>query len=82
MSRYNVLLYDKDNDIYTTVISTDNTEIAHAVACSFNKFVHRDMVYNVGYDYKEPFDAVYIQDRLMDEYIYVEKEEYDNNLVK
>ena len=79
MSRYNVLLYDKDNDIYTTVISTDNTEIAHAVAYSFNKFVHRDMVYNVGYDYKEPFDAVYIQDRLMDEYIYVEKEDYYDN---
>ena len=67
MSRYNVLLYDKDNDIYETVISTDNTEIAHAVACSFNKFVHQDRIINVGYDYNEPFDAVYIEDTMYKE---------------
>jgi hypothetical protein len=67
MSRYNVLLYDKDNDIYTTATSTDNLEIAYAVAKAFNKFVHRDMVINVGYDYREPYDAVYIEDAMYKE---------------
>lgn len=72
MPRFNVLLYDKDNDIYTTAISTDKEEIAEAVANSFNKFVHRDMIINVGYEYREPFDYVYIEDRLTNDLKYVE----------
>ena len=71
MSRFNVLLYDKDNDTYTTVISNDNRDIANAVAQAFSEFVHRDMVINRGYEYAEPFDCVYIQDRLTGEYILV-----------
>lgn len=72
MSRYNVLLYDKDNDVYTTVTSTDDRLIADTVAESFNKFVHRDMILNIGYDYKEPFDAVYIEDRQTGTFEYIE----------
>lgn len=72
MPKFNVLLYDKDNDIYTTVTSTDDRTIADVVAESFNKFVHRDMILNVGYDYKEPFDAVYIEDRQTGTLEYIE----------
>lgn len=67
MSRYNVLLYDKDNDIYETVTSTDNRGLAQVIAESFNKFVHQDRIINVGYDYNEPFDAVYIEDTMYKE---------------
>ena len=67
MARYNVLLYDKDNDIYETVLSTDDKVIAETVANSINKFVHQDRIINVGYDYNEPFDAVYIEDNMYKE---------------
>ena len=65
--RYNVLLYDKDNDIYTIVRSTNDLKEAEAVAESFNKLVHRDMILNIGYNYQEPFDCVYIEDTLYKE---------------
>ena len=61
------LLCDEDNDIYETVISTDNRGLAQIVAESFNKFVHQDRIINVGYDYNEPFDAVYIEDTMYKE---------------
>lgn len=73
MPRFNVLLYDKDNDIYTTVKSTDDRTLAETIAECFNKFVHRDMIINVGYDYREPFDAVYIEDRQTGNYEYFER---------
>ena len=65
MSRYNVLLYDKDNDIYETVVSTDDKQIAEAVANSINKFVHQDRLLSM--NNREPFDAVYIEDRMYKE---------------
>lgn len=76
MSRYSVLLYDKDNDIYTTAASTDNLDVAYIVAKAFNKFVHRDMILNIGYDYKEPYDYVYIADAMYKEnnLLYVNEE--------
>ena len=62
MARYNVLLWDKDNDLYETVVSTDNRETAETVANSFNKFVHQDRLLSMNNG--EPFDAVYIEDRI------------------
>lgn len=65
MSRYNVLLYDKDNDIYETVVSTDDKQVAETVANSINKFVHQDRLLSM--NNREPFDAVYIEDRMYKE---------------
>lgn len=65
MARYNVLLYDKDNDIYETVLSTDDKVIAEIVANSINKFVHQDRLLSM--NNREPFDAVYIEDRMYKE---------------
>ena len=65
MSRYNVLLCDEDNDIYETVVSTDDKQIAEAVANSINKFVHQDRLLSM--NNREPFDAVYIEDRMYKE---------------
>lgn len=62
MARYNVLLWDKDNDLYETIISTDDSTIALTVANSVNKFVHQDRLLSM--NNKEPFDAVYIEDRM------------------
>lgn len=62
MARYNVLLWDKDNDLYETVVSTDNRETAETVANSLNKFVHQDRLLSM--NNREPFDAVYIEDRM------------------
>ena len=61
MPRYNVLLWDKDNDLYETVVSTDNRETAETVANSVNKFVHQDRLLSM--NNRETFDAVYIEDR-------------------
>lgn len=65
MSRYNVILWDKDNDLYETVISTDDKETALTVANSINKFVHQDRLLSM--NDREPFDAVYIEDRMYKE---------------
>lgn len=65
MSRYNVLLYDKDNDIYEAVVSTDDKQVAETVANSINKFVHQDRLLSM--NNREPFDAVYIEDRMYKE---------------
>ena len=70
MSRYNVLLYDKDNDIYETIISTDDKGTAETVANSVNKFVHQDRLLSM--NDREPFDAVYIEDRMYDDLEYIE----------
>ena len=73
MSRYNVLLYDKDNDLYETIISTDDKETAETVANSVNKFVHQDRLLSM--NDREPFDAVYIEDRMYDDLEYIEYKE-------
>ena len=65
MPRYNVLLWDKDNDLYETIISTDDKETAETVANSVNKFVHQDRLLST--NNREPFDAVYIEDRMYKE---------------
>lgn len=72
MSRYNVVLWDKDNDCYETVISTDDRMIAETVANSVNKFVHQDRLLSM--NNREPFDAVYIEDRMYkeDNFEYIE----------
>lgn len=63
--RYNVLVYDKDNDLYETVLSTDDKATAIIVANSMNKFVHQDRLLSM--NNKEPFDTVYIEDRMYKE---------------
>lgn len=70
MPRYNVLLWDKDNDTYETIISTDDKETALTVANSVNKFVHQDRLLSM--NDREPFDAVYIEDRMYDDLEYIE----------
>lgn len=65
MSRYNVILWDKDSDLYETVISTEDKEIALTVANSINKFVHQGRLLSM--NSREPFDAVYIEDRMYKE---------------
>ena len=70
MSRYNVLVYDKDNDLYETVLSTDSKETAYTVAQAVNKFVHQDRLLSM--NNREPFDAVYIEDRMYDDLEYIE----------
>ena len=63
--RYNVLVYDKDNDLYETVLSTDDKTMAITVANSINKFVHQDRLLSM--NNREPFDMVYIEDRMYKE---------------
>ena len=72
MARYNVVLWDKDNDIYEGVLSTDNRETALTVANSINKFVHQDRLLSM--NDREPYDAVYIEDRMYkeDNFEYIE----------
>ena len=65
MPRYNVLLWDKDNDLYETIISTDDRTTAETVANSVNKFVHQDRLLSMSN--REPFDAVFIEDRMYKE---------------
>lgn len=65
MLRYNVLLWDKDNDLYETVISTDDKETALVIASSVNKFIHQDRLLSMNDG--EPFDAVFIEDRMCKE---------------
>lgn len=70
MPRYNVLLWDKDNDTYETIISTDDKGTALTVANSVNKFVHQDRLLSM--NDREPFDAVFIEDRMYDDLEYIE----------
>ena len=65
MPRYNVLLWDKDNDLYETIISTDDRTTAETVANSVNKFVHQDRLLSM--NSREPFDAVFIEERMYKE---------------
>lgn len=65
MSRYNVLLWDKDNNLYEVVINTDDRMIAETVASSVNRFVHQDRLLSM--NNREPFDAVFIEDQMYKE---------------
>lgn len=63
--RYNVLVYNKDNDVYETVISADDKDTAITVANAVNKFVHQDRLLSM--NNREPYDYVYIEDMMYKE---------------